>query len=153
LGWLRERNRRKMRLGQEWARLYKREVKWKMSFSTEISIDQIHRGTRFAHAGEYERQLRGFLPGKLKGISFRIDLATQDPRPINPMAETEKRVNIFNPTTGITSPEPLKDIYRFIPARVVHLRVFALSHDNDAEIARAAEKMLSVLEGTAKTNI
>ncbi len=143
----------KKRLGQEWAKLYKREVKWKMSFSTEISIDQIQKGTRFAHAGEYERQLKGFLPHKLKGISFRIDLATQDPRPINPMAETEKRVNIFNPTTGITSPEPLKDIYRFIPARVVHLRVFALSHDNDAEITKAAEKMLGVLEGTSKTNI
>jgi len=152
-GWLRGKSRKKIRLGQEWERLYKREVKWKMSFSTEISIDQIQRGTRFADAGEYERQLRGFLPHKLKGISFCIDLATQDPRPINPMAETEKRVNIFNPTTGITSPEPLKDIYRFIPARVVHLRVFALSHDNDAEIAKAAEKMLSFLEGTSKTNI
>jgi hypothetical protein len=69
------------------------------------------------------------------------------------MAETEKRVNIFNPTTGMTSPEPLKDIYRFIPARVVHLRVFALSHDNDAEISAAAEKMLSALEGTSQTNI
>src|SRR5271157_4167730 len=152
LGWLGEKDRKKMRLSKEWAKLYSREVKWKMSFSTEISIDQIQRGTRFAHAGDYEKQLRGFLPEKLKGISFRVDLATQDPRPINPMAETEKRVNIFNPTTGTTSPEPLKDIYRFIPARVVHLRVFALSHDNDAAISKAAEKMLSALEGTAKTN-
>jgi hypothetical protein len=152
-GWLGEKDRKKMRLSQEWAKLYSREVKWKMSFSTEISIDQIQRGTRFAHASDYERRLRGFLPEKLKGISFRVDLATQDPRPINPMAETEKRVNIFNPTTGTTSPEPLKDIYRFIPARVVHLRVFALSHDNDAEISKAAEKMLSALEGTDNTNI
>ena len=69
------------------------------------------------------------------------------------MAETEKRVNIFNPTTGMTSPEPLKDIYRFIPARIVHLRVFSLSHANDAAISAAAEKMLSALEGTDKTNI
>jgi HD superfamily phosphohydrolase len=153
LVWLRGKDRKKMKLSQEWAKLYERKVKWKMSFSTEISIDQIQKGTRFAHASDYERQLRGFLPQKLKGISFRIDLATQDPRPINPMAETEKRVNIFNPATGMTSPEPLKDIYRFIPARVVHLRVFSLSHDNDAEISAAAEKMLSVLEGTEKTNI
>lgn len=153
LGWLREKDRKKMRLSQEWAKLYEREVKWKMSFSTEISIDQIQKGTRFAHAADYERQLRRFLPQKLKGISFRVDLATQDPRPINPMAETEKRVNIFNPTTGMTSPEPLKDIYRFIPARIVHLRVFALSHDNDAEISEAAEKMLSALEGASQTNI
>jgi hypothetical protein len=144
---------KKRKLGQEWAKLYGREVKWKMSYSTEISIDQIQRGTRFAHAGDYERQLREFLPKKLRGISFRVDLATQDPRPINPMAETEKRVNIFNPATGMTSPEPLKDIYRFIPARIVHLRVFSLSHDHDAEISEAADKMLNALEGTVKTNI
>jgi hypothetical protein len=69
------------------------------------------------------------------------------------MAETEKRVNIFNPATGMTSPEPLKDIYRFIPARVVHFRVFSLNHNHDAEISAAAEKTLSFTERTDKTNI
>jgi len=151
--WPAEKDPKKRKLSREWAKLHSREVKWKMSYSTEISIDQIQRGTRFAHAVDYERQLREFLPGKLRGISFRVDLATQDPRPINPMAETEKRVNIFNPATGMTSPEPLKDIYRFIPARIVHLRVFSLSHDHDAEISEAAEKMLGALEGTVRTNI
>ncbi len=107
----------------------------------------------FAHAEDYERRIREFLPANLKGMFFRVDLATQDPRPINPMAETEKRVNIFNPATGMTSPEPLKDIYRFIPARVVHLRVFALNHDHDAQISEAADKMLSSLEIATKTNV
>ncbi len=153
LSWRMDEDPQRKKLGREWAKLHRREVKWKMSYSTEISIDQIQRGTRFAHALDYERQLKKYLPAKLKGISFRIDLATQDPRPINPMAETGKRVNIFNPATGITSPEPLKDIYRFIPARVVHLRVFALSHDHDADISRAAERMLGDLEGTETTNI
>lgn len=152
-GWRMDEDPQRKKLGREWAKLHSREVKWKMSYSTEISIDQIQRGTRFAYALDYERKLKEYLPAKLKGISFRIDLATQDPRPINPMAETGKRVNIFNPATGITSPEPLKDIYRFIPARVVHLRVFALSHDHDADISRAAERMLSDLEGTVTTNI
>ncbi|HVO67800.1 MAG TPA: HD domain-containing protein [Syntrophales bacterium] len=151
--WSAEKDSNKRKLSHEWAKLHSREVKWKMSYSTEISIDQIQRGTRFAYAVDYERQLREFLPEKLRGISFRIDLATQDPRPINPMAETGKRVNIFNPATGMTSPEPLKDIYRFIPARIVHLRVFSLSHDHDSEISEAAEKMLGALEGTERTNI
>jgi hypothetical protein len=80
-------------------------------------------------------------------------LATQDPRPINPMAETEKRVNIFDPVTGTTSPEPLREIYRFIPARVVHLRVFSLNHDHDDLLARAAESILGAVDGTSKTNV
>ncbi|MDP3098691.1 MAG: hypothetical protein Q8M86_12135, partial [Syntrophales bacterium] len=144
---------RKRKLGREWEKLHHREVKWKMSFSAELSIDQIQRGTRFSPAPDYEKQIRSFLPGPLKKKPFRVDLATQDPRPINPMAETEKRVNIFDPATGTTSPEPLREIYRFIPARVVHLRVFSLNHDHDDLLARAAERILGAVDGTSKTNI
>ena len=64
-----------------------------------------------------------------------------------------KRINIYNPSTGITSPEPLVDIYRFIPARVVHFRVFSLTHDHDEALAHAAEKALGSLSGQSKTNI
>jgi HD superfamily phosphohydrolase len=152
-GWLKEKDKLKKKLGREWEKLYNRQVKWKMSYSTEISIDQVQRGARFLHATDYEHQIRSFLPGNLKKTPIRVDLATQDPRPINPMAETEKRVNIFNPVTGITSPEPLKEIYRFIPARIVHFRVFSLDHETDTEITAAAEKTLGLLEGTTKTNI
>ncbi len=152
-GWLKEKDKMKKRLGREWAKLYDREVKWKMSYSTEIPIDQIQRGVRFSCAADYEHQIRTFLPEALKKTAFCVDLATQDPRPINPMAETGKRINIYNPLTGVTSPEPLKDIYRFIPARIVHFRVFSLNHDNDASITEAAVKTLGDMEGTVKTNV
>ena len=39
---------RKQKLGREWEKLHRREVKWKMSFSAEISIDQLQKGTRFS---------------------------------------------------------------------------------------------------------
>jgi HD superfamily phosphohydrolase len=143
----------KQKLGREWEKLHRREVKWKMSFSAELSIDQIQRGTRFSPAPDYEKQIRSFLPASLKNKPLRVDLATQDPRPINPMAETDKRVNIYNPATGTTSPEPLREIYRFIPARVVHFRVFSLNHDHDDALARAAERTLDAVEGASRTNI
>ena len=151
--WRDSADRRKRTLGREWEKLHHREVKWKMSFSAELSIDQLQKGTRFSHAADYEKQIRSHIPGSLRNKLFRVDLATQDPRPLNPMAETEKRVNIFNPATGITSPEPLRDIYRFIPARVVHFRVFSLNHDHDDLLVRAAEKVLDAVEGAVKTNI
>ncbi|MHB8907924.1 MAG: HD domain-containing protein [Syntrophales bacterium] len=143
----------KQKLGREWQKLHRREVKWKMSFSAEISIDQLQKGTRFSRAEDYEEQIRSFLPRSLKNKSFRVDLATQDPRPINPMAETDKRVTIFNPAMGTTSREPLREIYRFIPARIVHFRVFSLNHDHDDLIARAAERTLDTVEVASKTNI
>ncbi len=151
--WGKDRDAKKRRLGQEWAKLHNREVKWKMSFSTEISIAQIPRGVAFSRSSDYEDRIRECLPKSLQKLKFRVDLATQDPRPLNPMAETEKRINIFNPATGQTSPEPLRDIYRFIPARVVHFRVFSLSHDHDGELTRATEKVLGNLENGVKTNI
>jgi hypothetical protein len=55
--------------------------------------------------------------------------------------------------TGKTSPEPLKDLYRYIPARVVHFRVFSHSHQYDAELSQAAEKMLSDRDEGLKTNL
>ena len=144
---------KKQRLGREWEKLHRREVKWKMSFSAEISIDQLQKGTRFSRAADYEKQIRSYLPGSLRNKPLRVDLATQDPRPLNPMADTEKRVNIFNPSTGVTSPEPLRDIYRFIPARIVHFRVFSRNHDRDDLLAAAAERTLDTVEGVVRTNI
>lgn len=151
--WQSEREAKKRKLGQEWARLHNREVKWKMSFTAEFSIDQIPRGVTFSRRQDYEDQIRAQLPLTLKKIPLRVDLATQDPRPLNPMMETEKRINIFNPATGLTSPEPLHDIYRFIPARVVHFRVFSLSHDYDEELAVAAAKAINGFGEEVNTNI
>ena len=152
-GWQNDKDSKKRKLGQEWAKLHNREVKWKMSFTTEFSIDQITRGAAFAGSKDYEARIMSYLPAALKRLPFRVDQATQDPRPLNPMAETEKRINIFNPVTGLTSPEPLRDIYRFIPARVVHFRVFSLSHDYDEELTAAVEKTLSTFGEGDKTNI
>jgi len=151
--WPQSADPQKQRLGREWGKLHRREVKWKMSFSAEISIDQLQKGTRFSRAADYEEQIRSYLPGSQRSTPLRVDLATQDPRPLNPMADTEKRVNIFNPSTGITSPEPLREIYRFIPARIVHFRVFSRNHDRDDLLARAAERTLDTVEGAARTNI
>ena len=150
-GWQESKDEKKRRLAAEWKKLHDREVKWKMSFVSEISLDQIQRGVGFSRAEEYEAKIRECLPKKLKDISFKIDLATQDPRPLNPITEREKRINIFNPVTQMTSPEPLLEIYRFIPARVMHFRVFSLNHDYDSELSAAAEKVLGSSERSIPT--
>lgn len=151
--WRGEKDNRKKRLAREWEKFYSRQIKWKMSYSAELSVDQIHKGIRFSDAAEYEDQIRSCLPASLRKIKFRVDLATQDPRPLNPMVEGNKRVTIYNPSSDSTSPEPLREIYRFIPARVVHFRVFSLNHDHDKEITAAAEKVLGSIGEPIKTNI
>jgi HD superfamily phosphohydrolase len=151
--WTKQKDRRKKRLGKEWEKIFLRQVKWKMSYSAELSMDQIQKGVKFSDAQDYEHQIRKRLPKPIQNIEFRVDLATQDPRPINPMIESNKRVNIFNPSTDSTSLEPLQEIYRFIPARIVHFRVFSLNHDHDRELTVASEEALGSLGNGIKTNV
>jgi HD superfamily phosphohydrolase len=150
-GWQESKDEKKKSLAAEWKKLFDRKVKWKMSFVAEISLDQIQRGVGFSRAADYEAKIRVCLPKKLKDLPFKIDLATQDPRPLNPITERKKRINIFNPVTQKTSPEPLLDIYRFIPARVMHFRVFSLNHNHDGELSAAAEKVLGNSEKSIPT--
>ncbi len=151
--WFTSSEKRKKALGREWNKVHARKVKWKMSFATELSVDQIQKGARFSRAQDYERHIREQLPPSLRGIKFRVDMATQDPRPINPMIEQDKRITIFNPSTKTVSLEPLQEIYRFIPARVVHFRVFALNHTHDEALNTAAEHVLGSLGEGMSTNI
>jgi HD superfamily phosphohydrolase len=152
-GWLSVKDPRRRKLAREWQKIHARKLKWKMSFATEISVDSIQRGTEFVGAQNYEARIRECLPAGMKRLAFRVDVATQDPRPLNPIAEPGKQINIFNPVTGKTSPEPLNEIYRFIPARVRHFRVFALNHDHDEELSRAAEAALGNVERSIPTNV
>lgn len=152
-GWLKSEDTKKKNLGGQWERLHSRQVKWKMSFSAEFFVDKLQRGITFSSAAEYERQIREALPEALKEMDFRVDLATQDPRPINPMAESDKKINIFNPSTESISLEPINDIYRFIPARVTHFRVFSLDHRHDEALTVASEKVLGSIGEVVTTNL
>jgi len=88
--WRESKDEKKRKLAAEWKKLHDREVKWKMSFVAEISLHQIQRGIGFAQAEEYEAKIRKHLPKKLQNLKFKVDLATQDPRPLNPITEREK---------------------------------------------------------------
>ncbi len=141
-GWRNAQDPKKKALGRQWDALINRRIKWKMAYSTELTIDRAQKGMlSFQNHHQLEQAIREQLPRAVRKKPFRVDLATQDPRPLNPMAETNKRINIYSPSTGQISHEPLRDIFRYIPARVVHFRVFALDHRHDAVLAAAAEKI------------
>lgn len=150
--WQGEADQKKRKLAREWAKLYSRRVKWKMCFYTDISLDDLQRGTRIAEPRDYEHMLRNYLPHHLKRIPLIIDLVTQDPRPINPMAHSGK-INVYDPSTGKISREPLMEMFKSIPARIIHLRIFSLNHKHDTEIAQAAERLLKTHPNSSKTNV
>jgi hypothetical protein len=86
-------------------------------------------------------------------LDFRVDLAYQDPRPINPLRMGGKQIYVYNPSSRAVSKEPLQEFLDFIPAQLVQCRIFAKDHAHDLELAAIAEKVLGQEGAHIKTNV
>ncbi|MFH0851463.1 MAG: HD domain-containing protein [Candidatus Peregrinibacteria bacterium] len=140
-------------LGREWASILSREVKWKMAYDVTLSMRVFEKGKTIIDEAELVKRIRKNLPPKLKDLHFCVDMASQDPRPVNPLMMGERQIHVFNPSTRKVEKEPLKDFFDYIPARVVQCRVFTLNHDHDEELAEIVEKVLGIQEESIKTNV
>jgi len=140
--WVNDDDPRKRALGAEWAKILNREVKWKMAYDHMETMDE-PRGKKFWSARDLEEAIRKHLPEPLRGIEFKVDMARQDPRPLNPWTEETKKILIYDPATGRASPSPVADLLRYVPAQVAHYRIFAADHSHDAELAAAAQAALA----------
>lgn len=130
-------------LFSEWNKILLRDVKWKMAYDTTLSTERIKRGKCTIEPADFEGRMRLCLPPELKDLPFRVDLASQDPRPTDPLMMGEKQVYVFNPSTGIVSKEALSEYVDSIPAHLIQCRIYALNHDHDPILSHAAEKVLA----------
>lgn len=141
-------------LFKEWEKIWGRDVKWKMACDTTLST----RGSASAASGEkagteqtispnlLAKRIKALLPKKLQNLHFRVDIASKDQRPDNPMEMGERQIYIFNPSTGSISKEALSEFIDVVPARVVRCRIYALDHEHDALLSELAEKALEGIE-------
>ncbi|MBP2670739.1 MAG: uncharacterized protein H6Q85_805 [candidate division NC10 bacterium] len=151
--WLDDPDPRKRALGEEWSRIVGREVKWKMAYDHMETMDD-PRAKKFVDAAELEAEIRRALPAAIASLPLKVDVARQDPRPLNPWTEEAKKILIYDPATGRASPQPVQDLFRYIPARVAHYRIFALDHVHDDALARATQAVLGSPGGPAiSTNV
>ena len=129
-------------LAKEWETVLHREVKWKMAYDRTLSLNELRYGVSLIEGTDWEKRIRSALPEALRKLIFRVDMATQDPRPENPFAMGKKQIHIFNPSTAEITNESLAELFEFIPSKVVQFRVFALDHDHDQLLAEVAESAL-----------
>jgi len=151
--WARQGDGQTAELGREWAAVLHREVKWKMAYDVTLSMRYFEKGKTLIDSSEMTRRIRKAFPAKLKDLDFRVDMASQDPRPINPLMMGERQIYVFNPSTRKVDKEPLKDFFDYIPARVVQCRVFTLNHEHDQVLADIVESVLGIQEDSIKTNV
>jgi hypothetical protein len=140
-------------LGREWAAILAREVKWKMAYDVTLSMRAFEKGKTIIDKAELVKRIKKSLPLHLKDLKFAVDMASQDPRPINPLMMGERQIYVFNPSTRKVEKEPLKDFFDYIPARVVQCRVFTLNHDHDQNLSDIVESVLGIQDDSCKTNV
>lgn len=148
--WRFSKSKKKRDLACEWDKILLRNIKWKMAYETTLSLDGITpKGERFDPVA-LEAKIRKRLPRSLATLPFRVDIATQDPRPMNPLGMGERQVYIFDPSTGQTSKEALSAGVDRLPAALLQCRVYALGHDHDATLSQAAESVVAEVTASLK---
>jgi len=140
-------------LGAEWRQVLDRRLKWRMSHEVVLDRFQPVRGQDFYDVETVERRLRSFLPAGLKDFPFRVDMALQDPRPLNPLKMGDRQIYVYDSSTGRVAAEPLTEILKYLPGKVAQCRVFAMSHEHDAELAVALARALDEEPPSIATNV
>jgi uncharacterized protein len=142
----------KRRLAEEWRAIIHRDVKYRMVFEQSIERQQPLPAMRDLTREEFGAGIREALPTALRDLVFAVDIASQDPRPLNPMTGP-KRLPVFDPVTGRVADELLSGILEFVPAKAHLYRVFATDHAHDRELSQAARAVLSRVGEASLTNL
>ena len=150
--WPKSRHAGRRRLGEEWARILNRDVKWKMAYSTILKERGQERGMTFPKEEEFEAQIKRALPAKLARLDIKVDMAPLDPRP-DPKDTRGTPLYVFDPATQRVSTEPLEEFLDLLPTRLIQFRLYALNHEHDAELSRAAAEVLSHAPASIATNV
>ncbi len=145
LEWRGSRSAKERRLGKKWADILSRKLRWSSVFEEKLTLREIELGRpTFLTPPEVKQRMETFLPKRLKGIEFHIDMAHHDPRPLNPWRESEgMTLLIYDPGSKRISREPLRRLFQYIPAKVAICRVYASTHRYDRALNRAAQQALT----------
>jgi HD superfamily phosphohydrolase len=140
-------------LGLEWRHVLDRRLKWRMSGEEVLDQFEARKGQSFLHPDEVEKRVKSFLPARLRDVPFKIDMALQDPRPLNPLKMGDRQIYVFDAATGSVSEEPLSEILKYLPGKVAQCRIFATNHEHDAALALALKRALNEEPPSIVTNV
>jgi uncharacterized protein len=140
-------------LGAEWRQILDRRLKWRMAHEVVLDLFEPRRGHAFMKVEDLEDRVRAALPPDLRGVPFKIDMAQQDPRPLNPIGGGDRQIYVYDSASRTVSAEPLKELLKHLPGKVAQCRIFAATHEHDAALARALELALSEDRPAHSTNL
>jgi uncharacterized protein len=140
-------------LGVEWRQILDRRLRWRMSHEVILPMFEPQRGRPFMDVDTVERLVRTFLPAPLRDFPFKIDMALQDPRPLNPLKMGDRQIYVYDASRDRVTAEPLTELLKYLPGKVAQCRIFAASHEHDAALATALERALGEEPPSIVTNV
>jgi hypothetical protein len=159
--WARGRHRRRRRLGEAWMAILLRRREWVTAFERTFYLDARDRSSSLAdlflrrdpgNLRRIEALIREKLPEGFREVPFAMDLASQDPRPDNPL-DPHQAMWVLNHSTGRIEQETLAAMLENVPYRIIKMRILASNHEHDDELARSAEALLSERLPSYTTNL
>src|SRR6267143_538076 len=140
-------------LGVEWRQILDRKLKWRMSSEEVLDQFEARKGQSFLDVETVKKRVRTFLPPALRDVPFEIDMAPQDPRPLNPLKMGDRQIYVYDSSTKRVSEEPLTEILKYLPGKVAQCRIFAMTHEHDADLAVALRRALNEEPPSIVTNV
>ncbi len=124
-----------------------------MSHEVVLDLFEPRLGQGFLDAETVERRVRAYLPPSLRDFPFKIDMALQDPRPLNPLKMGDRQIYVYDASRDKVTAEPLTELLKYLPGKVAQCRIFASSHEHDAQLATALERALGEEPPSIVTNV
>jgi HD superfamily phosphohydrolase len=139
--WAREGQGEQLELGQAWAAIVVRKLKWKLVFQGLSDARDVPAGAFRVTRQEFASRIRAELPEQLRGIEFEVDVAAQESRAFNPMTETAD-ILFYEPLEGSYQQSRVLDLFKRLPVQMSLFRIFARDDAHSRDLIAAANRVL-----------
>ena len=129
-------------LGQAWADVVARRLKWRLVYSGYVEARDVPQGALTLSRAEFAARIRERLSPSLRGLEFEVDVAAQESRAFNPMME-QQDILFYEPLEGSYQHSRVLDLFRRLPVRMAIFRIFARDERGRGELIEAAHQVLS----------
>jgi uncharacterized protein len=143
--WARAGSGEERELGQAWAAVVARKLKWKLIYQGLSDANEIPGAALTVTREQFALGIRELLSPELRHIAFEVDVASQESRAFNPMTETADIV-IYEPLEDRFRQSQVLDLFKRLPVRMALFRIFAHDEGHSRELIRAANRVLGLPE-------
>lgn len=141
-------------LGNRWRDMLARRVTWKTVCQRNLVYvaGDSERTSIFSEPDLVERKLREVLPVDLRDLPLRVDIARHIYRP-HTLGPARDQNFLYDSARGIVRPLEDNALFQRLPVSHRVCRIYALSNDHNAELARALDELIGPGGGDDLTNM